>query len=391
MLLRISLLVCFALVPSASIAEQAPELSVSQWLQAPDGFTGRSKDLRGKVVVLDFWATWCEPCVRAIPHMNQLAEDFRDKGVLFLAVTDDDEDRLKPFLAERPVNAIIGIDPERKNWSTFSVPSIPHTLLIGKDGHIIGATIPESITPDVLRDTLEDKSPVLPPHEGIPSDLEWDDHIQWEDGARPTAYAIIKPIKTSTNGAWPRPGHFTADGIPLVMLVQNAYETDLFHMDWQMPKDDQTYRVAFRVPEGREQQLFPYMRDTLAQFFGVEARWTEQQRDVFLLRRIEGRSALPESHAEKELAQMLRGKITLRREPISKLCDMLANSFHAIVVDETGLTGQYDFEIPYQPGQPEVTADALKNIGLEAVKAQRNVRILVVTKAQTAQPLKAPN
>jgi hypothetical protein len=75
----------------------------------------------------------------------------------------------------------------------------------GLDGHIIGATIPENITADVLRDALAGNSPTLPWHQGIPSDLEWD-HIQWDDGIRATAYAIIKPFKTMTSGAWPRAG-----------------------------------------------------------------------------------------------------------------------------------------------------------------------------------------
>ena len=186
------------------------------------------------------------------------------------------------------MNAIIGIDSERKNWNTFGAPSIPHTVLMGKDGGIIGATVPDNITAEVLRDALADKRPTLPPKEGVPSDLEWDEHIQWQDGVRPTMYAIIKPIKTLTSGAWPRPGHITADGVPLEVLVELAYQTDPYHLDWQMPKGEHNYRAAFRVPEGREEQLLPYMRETLAEMFAVHARWTEEPREAYVLRRIEG-------------------------------------------------------------------------------------------------------
>lgn len=220
---RMLLLACLLAIPAAMRAQQAPELQVSQWLQAPAGFTGQSAELRGKVVVLEFWATWCAPCVSAIPHLNQLADQFRDKGVVFVAITQDDEDRLSPFLAKQPMNAIIGIDTERTNWNTFGVLSIPHAVLIGKNGHIIGVTFPENITAEVLRDALTDKSPTLPPKEGIDSDLEWDEKIQWQDGVPPMMYAIIKPIKTQTNGVWPRPGHISADGVPLQILVELAY------------------------------------------------------------------------------------------------------------------------------------------------------------------------
>jgi thiol-disulfide isomerase/thioredoxin len=243
----------------------APALQVTKWLQAPAGFDGQWSRLQGKVVVLEFWATWCSPCVHAIPHLNQLANEFHGQGVVFLAVTDDDEDRLKPFLAHQSMDAAIGIDTERKNWKAFGVPSIPHTIVIDKDGNLIGATLPENVTPDILREALAGRKPVLPPKEGVESDLEWDDHlIDWQDGVRPTTYAIIKPIKTTTAGYSPRPAHFTGDGIGLDVLVWAAYETDHLHVDWRMPRDDQTYRVAIRVPEDRESTLLPYLRQTLS-------------------------------------------------------------------------------------------------------------------------------
>lgn len=360
---------------------QAPDLQLSNWIQAPAGFRGDLHELRGKVVVLEFWATWCKPCVSAIPHLNQLADEFRHDDVVFLAITDDKTDRLTPFLAKRPINAIIGIDPERRSWKSFDVPSIPHTVLISKEGQIIGATLPENINTDNLRKALTGNSPALPVKEGIPSDLEWDDHLDWPDGVRPTMYAMIKPMKTLTSGAKPEPGHLTVDGAPLEALVWLAYQTDSFHIDWHLPDNDQTYRAAFRVPEGREDHLFPYMRETLGEMFGINARWTEQSRDVYVLRRIEGRGPLPESRAEKELAQMLRGTITLRSEPIAKLCSMLTGAFNAIVLDETGIHGRYDFELPYQPGEPGVTSVALNRLGLETVKTRRNIRVLEVTPA----------
>ena len=358
---------------------QAPSLQVTKWLQPPAGFDGQWSRLRGKVVVLEFWATWCSPCVHAIPHLNQLANEFHSQDVVFLAVTDDDEDHLKPFLAKQPMDAIIGIDTDRKSWKAFGVPFVPHTIVIDKDGAVIGATLPENVTSEVLREVLAGKKPVLPSKEGVESDLEWDDHlIEWQDGVRPVTYAIIKPIKTTTAGLWPRQAHLTADGVGLDTLVQAAYETDHFHLDWRMPKDDQTYRVAIRVPEDRKSCLLSYMRQTLGTVFGIQARWENHERDVYVLRRIEGQGGLSESRAEHDLVQMMKGKITLRHQSVKRLCDLLTNSLESLVVDETGMNGLYDFDVPYQHGQPEVTTQALRGLGFEAIKARRSVPILVV-------------
>lgn len=360
--------------------QEPPSLAVTRWLQAPDGFTGKWSELRGNVVVLEFWATWCSPCVEAIPHLNQLAEEFQNQNVIFLAVTDDDVDRLESFFTKHPMRAIIGIDPGHASWQAFAVPSIPHTVLIGKDGNLIGSTFPENITGDVLREALAGRKPILPPKEGVPSDLEWDDHsIVWEDGVRPDVYAIIKPIKTTTSGVRPRPGHITADGVPLQVLIQIAYQTDSYHVDWRVPSDNRQYRAAFRVPADHAERLRPYMRDTLADLFGVHARWEPQVRQCYLLRRIASKAPPQLFQGGQELVQMLRGHITLQRQPVSKLSELLTNSLSAVVINETGLEGRYDFDIPYQRGNAEVTRQALKKIGLEAIPARRPIQVLVVT------------
>ena len=163
---------------------------------------------------MEFWATWCSPCVSALPHLNQLAEEFQNEDVLFLAISEDDPKRLEGFLAGQSVRAIIGIDADRKTWNAFDVPSIPHTVIIDAKGRLIGATTPEQLSAERLRRVLAGETAKFPPKEGIRCDLQWDeDSIEWQDGIRPTTYAIIKPIKTTMGGYLPQPGHLTADGL----------------------------------------------------------------------------------------------------------------------------------------------------------------------------------
>jgi len=121
--------------------------------------------------------------------------------------------------------------------------------------------------------------------------------------------------------------------------------------------------------------------------FGLQARWTSQDHAVYVLRRIEGHASMSESGADKEFSEMRRGRMTLHAQPITKLCEFLTSSVHAVVMDETEMVGRYDFELPYQPGQPEVTSKALNEIGLEIVKARRAVRMQLVTPEKAQGPI----
>src|ERR1700761_686737 len=83
---------CFSTcVASPIIGEPPPLLQATELLQAPPAATMDAKSLQGKVVVLEFWATWCGPCVGAIPHLNELAEKFKDQPVQFIAITAEDQ------------------------------------------------------------------------------------------------------------------------------------------------------------------------------------------------------------------------------------------------------------------------------------------------------------
>jgi len=85
--------------------EAAPELGLEQVLQAPSGTEASWEKLGGKVVVLEFWATWCAPCIAAIPHLNELADHFKGKPVQFIAITDEKADVVEGFLKKRAMRA----------------------------------------------------------------------------------------------------------------------------------------------------------------------------------------------------------------------------------------------------------------------------------------------
>src|SRR5579864_1759466 len=113
-------------------------------LKDANGQTVRLSDYRGKVVLLDFWATWCGPCKIEIPWFQEFERQNKDKGfaVLGVAMDDDGWDAVKPFTKERGINyrVVLGNDSVADLYGRIDglhgMEALPTTLLIDRDGNI---------------------------------------------------------------------------------------------------------------------------------------------------------------------------------------------------------------------------------------------------------------
>lgn len=90
-----------------------------------------------EIVVLDFWATWCPPCVRGLPLVSGVAKEFADKGVVFYAVNVREQpETIKAFLEKNKLDIKVPLDSDGKAGEAYGVTGIPQTVIIGKDGTV---------------------------------------------------------------------------------------------------------------------------------------------------------------------------------------------------------------------------------------------------------------
>jgi len=99
------------------------------------------RELHGKVVLVNFWATWCPPCRKEMPDLDALYKRFKDHGLVILAVDDEDAGKVKPFLTERPVTYPILLDPGRKINDLFHIDGIPKSFVYDREGKLVAQAI----------------------------------------------------------------------------------------------------------------------------------------------------------------------------------------------------------------------------------------------------------
>lgn len=119
--------------PVPSIGSVPPEVTAADWINID---TAPSlKDLRGKVVLVEFWATWCGPCIAGIPHLNELHDTYGPKGLTILSFTDQSRRGIENFLEKTTIKYAIGTGSELA--AEYGVRGIPHAFLISKDGKLL--------------------------------------------------------------------------------------------------------------------------------------------------------------------------------------------------------------------------------------------------------------
>lgn len=131
--------------------KKAPDFFVEKWLTA-------EPDRKGKVVLIDFWATWCRPCRKAIPELNAFQEKFKNDLVV-IGVSDEAEAAVSQFKNTTAIKYSLALDATKKMSNSINVRGIPHVLIISTDGVVRWQGFPfsdeEPLTEAIVKQVID--------------------------------------------------------------------------------------------------------------------------------------------------------------------------------------------------------------------------------------------
>ncbi len=216
-----------------TIGNPAPELDVEHWVQTGGGqFKPVTKFESGKVYVVEFWATWCGPCIASMPHINQLQKDYRDRGVQVVSISDEDLETVTKFLEKEART------PSRSK---------------ANEGNETDKDAPKTTYADVTKDYCLTTDP----------DGSCEQAYMRAAGQNgiPTAFLVGK------SGRIEWIGHPMSIDEPLKAVVEDAWDRDAFAVKFKAEQEQQkilrlvTTKLRAQDPEGAIEVLDNAMKD----------------------------------------------------------------------------------------------------------------------------------
>ncbi len=362
-----------------AIGDKLTDLGIEKYLQNGDD---NEEDLKGKALVLEFWATWCAPCLAQVPHLNELAERFEDENVQFISVTAEKEETIREFFQRRAfkMSGWIGLDTDRSLFQSFQIDYIPRTVLVYPNGKIAMVTRANYLNEMVLENLVANR----------PLEIE---SFTKNENAEVSINESTPFLKVHIGDGFKRSGLsvfstdnvITAKGTPtLGELLSNAYpmrESRMLAPDSLLEK---LYEVDIETSTVDYEGYQDFLQTILEIALPLEIKTETQTRGVLVLKSMKkGRLKLGEDTSGTTKISNAPGVLVAQNVKLSVLIWQLENVLEKIVVDETQLDGVYKWQVTFDAENPESVIQAVEEqLGLQMEKAEREVQILVVKRKE---------
>ncbi|HEX8377869.1 MAG TPA: redoxin domain-containing protein [Pedobacter sp.] len=353
--------------------------------------TAKLSDFKGKVVVVDFWAPWCSPCVSALPHLESLQQEFK-QDLQIITVTKDSKVRIDKFLANKPLALPIAFDYDSRLSRYFPYRTLPHSIIISKEGFILAITSGDKITREVIKKAISNEKIVLPekidkidfdPEQPLPDNS----NIIYQTTVTP--YQQGAPSMSNTGGDRLEPNRrILAVNLSPRSLYEIAYQFPVFNRtelnvtnaDAFKWNEENAVCMEILVPKTRSAERFEIMKQQLANIYNYQANVENKLKKVKVLKVINGtKPSLAVSQGGNTTMMSGGNGLTMTNSGIKVLADFLEGRLGVPVVDETNLNGLYDLHLEWLNENPKAVYAALNKIGIELIDQERKIDILVIS------------
>jgi thiol-disulfide isomerase/thioredoxin len=370
----------------------APPLDTLQLLQAPLGARADWASLKGKVVVLEFWATWCSPCVASLPHLNQLVKSLDPAKFQFISIDDEDLKAVQTFLTRKKMSGWVGVDASGGVFDRYGVESRPTTIIVNGNGKIVAVTEIDSLSAADLQAVAEGKNVAFKPtieitETSVPSNPDADRSLLAVSVSKASPDAKTAIAKHPPTG-WDLLGE-DADG--LMTDIFNVFGNRYVLKD---PLPAGRYDLRVNSVDVPQTAIDSVVEQAVLAALHLQIRPKTLTKPAYILRATDASkkllSASASTHAVKR--GYWHGNFLLMNGTMDDLAYVLATGLENPVLNETGIDGAYDARFKVAGGDVDsLNAVLRETLGLELVPGNQEMSITVLEVSRQEKSVPSPS
>ena len=358
---------------------QAPALDSLKLLQSPEGARADWASLKGKVVVLEFWATWCSPCVASLPHLNQLVASLDPAKFQFISIDDEEVKAVETFLARKKTAGWVGVDASDTVFASYGITSRPTTVIVDGNGKIFAVTGIDTVTTADLQSVAEGKAVAFKPAEEI---ITASSASLPSGGQQLFAVSVSKALPDAKETQIQHPPTGTDFlGVDVDTLLVDVLDpfSERYALAGPLPEGRYDLRVNF--VDVAEKVRTSSVRQTVLAALHLRIQAKTVSKPAYILRATEASKQLlsPSASTHATKRGHWHGSYVLMNGSMDDLAFVLATGLETPVVNETGIRGNYDARLMNAGTDIESLNTVLKrDLGLELVPGNREMPLTVL-------------
>ncbi|HKW99377.1 MAG TPA: TIGR03435 family protein [Bryobacteraceae bacterium] len=379
-LLGVSAWIC-GTARAVSLGEKAPELTLGTVVTGNIAAAGARH-----ATLLEFWATWCAPCREAIPHMNALADQFKNRPIEFLSLTDEAEDKVREFLKDHPIEGVVALDPNGAIERRYDVRGVPTIVLITESGKVAAITDEAlRITRAVLEELLDGREIDLPfrsstelPRRAVAVGTT----IHDESAA---VRVVITPVAGKSTGLDIADDRIETRSASLPELLEFAYDTSTARMVIPDGLKERTFAVQAWVPQSSTNLLKPLVQNALVAAADLDVQRVRRKSEVVVVTGFPGRMRMADEGSRRGGSRP--GHLEGHAWGAEKLRQQIENLMNRPVTLEDAGNQTVDYDVSWDAAKPGAFEAAMRDqLGLQLRSEQREIEVLVVEQRGKQQP-----
>jgi len=392
-LLMIATQVVMGQNPDLKVGQKTPDLVITDYILN----TPKDKNFSNKFKVVEFWATWCGPCLGAVSHLNELQNKFKDnKNLVFISISDEAPEKINKTLSKIKFETIVVSDQTKKTHENLIMRkdksySIPATILIDDQNIVRFIGHPDMLTPDVLNKFISGQS--LVPSEGKKETKEITKNAEPENKevspqdytkiykSDQINYAVIFS-ETNPKVIYNMSSYYDFENARLMFLnwdlksilaSLNGVPNYKIVLSNEVPNQNYDFMYTDSSLSNKEESYVIAVKSFLMNKLKLKESDVTVPTDVYLLKVTDAKKLKENENNSKEPSHSGSSKefINFDCSSLERVSEVISSFYKIIVTNESNSNAKYNFL--FKRGSLEELIKELNAYGLTLEKAQRNI------------------